>query len=66
MIFQSTARLKSDSCLVGTNIANPMEEGDIIGNAKQIQLINMQASAVELLARNQTAGLAVVRPLQSA
>ena len=51
MIFQSTARLKSDSCLIGTNIANPMDEGDIIGDVEQIQLTNMQASAVELRAR---------------
>ena len=32
----------------GKNIANPIDEDNIIGNAKQIKLTNMRASAVEL------------------
>ena len=34
----------------GTNVANPIDEDDIISDAKQIQLTNMQASTVELRA----------------
>ena len=36
---------------IGTNVANPIDEDDIIGDAEPIQLINMLASAVELRAR---------------
>ena len=32
----------------GTNVANPIYEDNIIGDAKQIQLTYMRASAVEL------------------
>ena len=35
----------------GTNVANPINGDDIIGDAEQIQLTNMRASAVELRAR---------------
>ena len=34
----------------GTNIANPIDKDDIISDAKQIQLTNKRASAVELRA----------------
>ena len=37
--------------MIGKNIANPIDKDDIIGDAKQIQLTNMRASAVELRAR---------------
>ena len=36
---------------IGTNVANPIDEDDIFGDAEQIQLTNMRASAVELRAR---------------
>ena len=39
--------------MIGTNVANPIDEDDIIGNAEKIQLTNMQASAVELRARGE-------------
>ena len=38
---------------IGTNVANPIDKDDIIGDAEQIQLTNMQASAVELRARGE-------------
>ena len=37
----------------GTNVANPIDEDNIIGDAEQIQLTNMRASAVELRARGE-------------
>ena len=39
--------------MIGTNVANPINKNDIIDNAKQIKLTNMQASAVELRARGE-------------
>ena len=39
--------------MIGTNVANPIDKDDIIDNAKQIKLTNMQASAVELRARGE-------------
>ena len=34
----------------GTNVANPIDKDNIIGDAEQIQLTHMRASAVELRA----------------
>ena len=33
---------------IGTNVANPIDKDNIIGDAEQVQLTNMRASAVEL------------------
>ena len=38
-------------CQTVTNVTNPIDKDDIIGDAEQIQLTNIQASAVELRAR---------------
>ena len=38
--------------VIGTNVANPINQDNIIGNAEHIQLTNKRASAVELQARD--------------
>ena len=39
--------------MFGTNVANSIYKDDIIADAEQIQLTNIQASAVELRARGE-------------
>ena len=34
--------------VIGTNVSNPIDQDNIIGDAKQIQLTNKRTSAVEL------------------
>ena len=53
--------------MIGTNVANPIDEEDKIGNANQIQMSNMEAKAVNLRARGRelhcTGGIADYRSL---
>ena len=39
---------------IGTNVANPIDEDNIIGDAEQTQPANMQASAVQCNVRQYT------------
>ena len=41
---QATARLKSGSCLIGTNVASLADKDGVINCAEKIQLTNMQSS----------------------
>ena len=39
--------------VIGTKVANPIDQDNIIGDVKQIQLTNIRASAMELRARGE-------------